>query len=120
MSNARAGLFEAEDDLDVSGFAPKKPEPGTLPPAAAEEVRAVSEASSFRSREPAARKPAPAARPRREPRLYRTGRNIQLNVKVRQETLDSFYEISDQEGWVLGETLEHALEALKRELARQK
>ena len=122
MSNARAGLFEAEDDLDVSGFAPKKPKPGAQP-AAAEEVRAVSEASSFRSREPAARKPvpAPAARPKREPRLYRTGRNIQLNVKVRQETLDSLYEMSDQQGWVLGETLEHALEALRREfLARQK
>ena len=119
MSNARAGLFEAEDDLDVSGFAPKKPKGAQ--PAAAEEVRAVSEASSFRSREPAARKPAPTARPKREPRLYRTGRNIQLNVKVRQETLDSLYEMSDQQGWVLGETLEHALEALRREfLARQK
>ena len=58
MSNARAGLFEADDDLDVSGFAPKKPEPGAKP-AAAEEVRAVSEASSFRSREPAARKSGP-------------------------------------------------------------
>ena len=119
MSNARAGLFEADDDLDVSGFAPKKPEPGAKP-AAAEEVRAVSEASSFRSREPAARNPAPPKRARREPRLYRTGRNIQFNVKARQETVDSFYEISDQEGWVLGETLERALEALKRELARQK
>jgi hypothetical protein len=118
MSNARASLFEADDDLDVSGFAPKKPEPGAQPATAAEEVRVVSEASSFRSREPVARKPP--ARPRREPRLYRTGRNIQLNVKVRQETLDSLYEISDQEGWVLGETLEHALEVLKRELARQK
>ena len=119
MSNARAGLFEAEDDLDVSGFAPKKPKPGAQP-AAAEEVRAVSEASSFRSREPVARNPDPPKRARREPRLYRTGRNIQFNVKARQETLDSFYEISDQEGWVLGETLERALEALKRELARQK
>ena len=119
MSNARAGLFEAADDLDVSDFAPKKPEPGARP-AAAEEVRAVSEASSFRSREPTARIPAPPKRARREPRLYRTGRNIQFNVKARQETVDSFYEISDQEGWVLGETLERALEALKRELARQK
>ena len=64
MSNARAGLFEAADDLDVSGFAPKKPEPGARP-AAAEEVRAVSEASSFRSREPTARIPAPPKRAKR-------------------------------------------------------
>ncbi len=120
MSNARAGVFDAEDELDVSGFAPKKVEPGSKP-VAPEQVRAVSEGSSFRSREPAGRTAPPAARPRREPRLYRTGRNIQLNVKVRQETLDSLYELSDQQGWVLGETLEHALEALRRELlARQK
>jgi hypothetical protein len=118
MSNARAGVFDTDDDLDVSGFAPKKPEQSAKP-AAPEEVRAVSEGSSFRSREPAARKPQ-TTRYKREPRLYRTGRNIQLNVKVRQETLDAFYEISDQQDWVLGETLEHALEALKRELSRQK
>jgi hypothetical protein len=119
MSNARASLFEADDNLDVSGFAPKKPELGATP-AAAEEVRAVSEASSFRSREPVAGKQAAPVRPRREPRLYRTGRNVQFNVKARQETVDSFYEITDQQGWVLGETFERALEALKRELARQK
>ena len=119
MSNARAGLFEADDDLDVSGFAPKKPQ-FRGKQVAAEEVRVVSEASSFRSREPGATSPGPSPRGRREPRLYRTGRNIQFNVKARQETVDSFYEISDQEGWVLGETLERALEALKRELARQK
>ena len=120
MSNARAGVFDAEDELDVSGFAPKKVESGSKP-VAPEQVRAVSEGSSFRSREPAGRTAPPAARPRREPRLYRTGRNIQLNVKVRQETLDSLYELSDQQGWVLGETLEHALKALRRELlGRQK
>ena len=31
-------------------------------------------------------------------------------------TSDAFYAISDAKGWVLGETLEHALAALKRDL----
>ena len=29
------------------------------------------------------------------------------------------YEVADQQGWLVGETLEHALAALKRELAGQ-
>jgi hypothetical protein len=37
-------------------------------------------------------------------------------VKASQETLDAFYAITDRQGWVLGETLEHALAALQREL----
>ena len=49
-------------------------------------------------------------------RRHRTGRNVQFNVKASQETVDAFYAISDAKGWVLGETLEHALAALKREL----
>ena len=55
--------------------------------------------------------------PKREPRRHRTGRNVQFNVKASQETVDAFYAISDRNGWVLGETLEHALAALQREVA---
>ena len=43
MTDKRAGLFE--DELDVSGFAPK-------PPARAEQVKAVAEEAGFRSRGP--------------------------------------------------------------------
>lgn len=107
MSSARASIFEA-DDLDISGFAPR-PGPDTSAPAA-EQVRAVAEAAHFHSRE----HPAPA--PKRVQRRHRTGRNVQFNVKASQETVDAFYAISDAKGWVLGETLEHALAALKREL----
>ena len=45
MSDKRAGVFE--DDLDISGFAPK-------PPARAEQVKAVAEEAGFRSRGPVA------------------------------------------------------------------
>ena len=113
----RASIFEDSAEFDVSGFAPKKQERGGETPR--EAVRAVSEAASFPSREPPkpAESPAISEHPsRREPRRYRTGRNVQLNIKVRAETLDSFYGIADKKGWVLGETLERAVNALEKEL----
>ena len=114
MANARASIFDDSETLDVSGFAPKSvPDPAAPPP---EQVREVSAAAQFRSREPGARAPAFAqAPPRREPRRHRTGRNVQFNLKASQQTVDAFYAISDRQGWVLGETLEHALAALLRE-----
>lgn len=120
----RAGLFEQDDDLDLDGFGPRPPEAAAA--AAAEQVRAVSEAARFRSREPRARAAADEGRaavspsglaPMRAPRRHRTGRNVQLNIKVRPEDLETFYAIADREGWVLGEVLEHALAALLREQA---
>ena len=42
---------------------------------------------------------------------------MQLNIKATQDTVDLFYRLTDNQGWVLGETLERALEALQRELA---
>jgi hypothetical protein len=117
MSPPRASIFE-EPEIDISAFAPK-PAPDAAAPKP-EQVREVSEAAQFRSREPAAPAivapiaPVPA---KREPRRHRTGRNVQFNVKASQETIDSFYAISDRQGWVLGETMEHALAALERELA---
>ncbi len=114
MAGPRASIFE-EPDLDVSGFAPKPARDLAAP--RPEEVREVSEAAHFRSREPTAAPPASPPPPRREQRRHRTGRNVQFNVKASQETVDAFYAISDAQHWVLGETLEHALAALERELA---
>jgi hypothetical protein len=113
MPSPRASIF-SDDDVDISGFAPKPGPDMSAPPP--EEVRAVAESARFRSREPIAPTVAPAPTPKRPPRRYRTGRNVQFNVKASQETVDAFYKISDSKGWVLGETLEHALEALQREL----
>lgn len=58
-------------------------------------------------------------RKQRQQRRYRTGRNIQLNTKVTPDTRKQLYEISDRYNWVLGETLERALQALRRELDMQ-
>jgi hypothetical protein len=108
MNTERAPLFADEGDLDLTGFAPK----GQGAPAARpEQVRAVSEGAAFRSREPHA-EPA-----KRTPRRYRTGRNVQLNLKVRQEAADAFYALADRFGWVLGEAFERAIAALEREAA---
>jgi hypothetical protein len=108
MAEERANIFE-DEQLDVSDFKPK-------PPAKVvdvEQVRAVSEAANFRSRDP-----GPAKLLRREQRRHRTGRNVQLNIKARAEAIEAFYAITDREQWVLGETFERAIEALKRELER--
>jgi hypothetical protein len=108
MTKERASIFADDDTLDLSGFAPKAaPEPSDVSP---DLVRAVAEASRFPSREakPAARRP---------PRIHRTGRTMQFNARTTPQTVEALYAIADQQGWLVGETLEHALAALQRELA---
>lgn len=119
MTNGRASIFDegADQDLDLTGFEPKKAR-AERPAESPEKVRALSEANHFPSRAPATKPQPPNPPPLRRGR--RTGRNMQLNIKATQETVDLFYRITDAQGWVLGETLERALEALDRELAPQK
>lgn len=106
--NERSKLF---DDFDVSDFAPQAPKaPATPKP----EAKKAAEAAGFRSREPKAtvvqlpERPAPVAQRRR-----RTGRNAQLNLKAKPETIAEFTAIADKNGWGLGETLEKAVELLR-------
>lgn len=119
MSGKRAGLFE-EDGPDLSDFRPK-------PPARPEQVKALAEEAGFHSREPVRPAtgpmppPAPppprlAAPAAREQRRYRTGRNQQLNLKVRAQDAEAFYALADAQGWVLGEAFARAVAALAREL----
>jgi hypothetical protein len=111
MTKERASIFAGDEDaLDLSGFAPKSgPEPVEV---SAELVRAVAEASRFPSRE--AKTGA-----RRPPRIHRTGRTMQFNARTTPQTVEALYAIADQQGWLVGETLEHALAALKRELTAE-
>lgn len=111
----RAGLFEDGDDFDVSAFAPKKGASALPPP---EEVRAVAEAAKFPSRE--AQVPSAKSSEKKQSRRRRTGRNMQLNLKVAAGPFELFYQITDRQGWVLGETFEKAVAALQKELAAQK
>jgi hypothetical protein len=116
MTKPRASIFEEPAELDISGFAPKTAPDMNAP--APEKVRAVAEAAYFSSREPKPQKQVAPAK--REPRRHRTGRNVQLNLKASQETVDAFYALSDKNDWVLGETLERAIQSLQRELQPKK
>jgi hypothetical protein len=107
----RAGIFDSTD-FDVSDFAPQKTK--EKPPT--EMVRQVAERASFTSREPELK----SKRPRREARVYRTNRNVQLSVKADPRVIDDFYDIADAQDWVLGETLERAVDALKKQIEREK
>jgi hypothetical protein len=107
----RAGIFDDGSDFDVAGFSPQKPKEA----APREKVRQVSEAASFKSREPEPKKIA-----RREARVYRTGRNGQFNIKADPLVIDTFYAISEAHGWVLGQTLERAVKALEAEITGKK
>ena len=110
---ARADIFgKDEPDLDLTEFEPKPAKGRPTQVESREQIRAVTEANHFPSRAPAKPETAPVAR-----RGRRTGRNIQLNIKITAETLNRFYRVSDESDWLLGETFEHALDALERELA---
>jgi hypothetical protein len=118
MSKSRASIFgdDESQSLDVGGFAPKTSIDHKAP--APEQVRAVAQAANFPSRESVAKKPA--EKRKRPARQYRTGRNVQLNVKALAETVDLFYAITDEQGWVLGYTLQRAMEALQLQLKQAK
>ncbi len=124
MRKTRSSVFDAEEsDIDLSVFTPKAAPDTTAPPV--EQVKAFAEAVNFPSREARPSKVAmteQAFTPRRqrEPRRHRTGRNIQFNCKATQETIDAFYALADQNGWLVGETLERAVAALQREVVARK
>jgi hypothetical protein len=62
---------------------------------------------------------APKLSPAPQRRLFRTGRNMQLNIKASPDTVRRFIAISDAYEWPSGLTMEHAIGALERELARE-
>lgn len=115
MAGKRASVFEGDDgaEIDLSGFAPKMSERAGPP---ADQVKAVSEAMKFPSRESRSGKPASTPEPRRGQRRYRTGRNTPISIKARPDDIDRFNAICDRHNWVQGYTLERAIAALEREL----
>jgi hypothetical protein len=117
MKKPRASIFDEIVDLDVGGFTANERRDTKAP--AMEQLKAVAEAANFPSREAS----GASSRITREhhPRVYRTGRNVQFNAKVSQETFDAIYAVTDAHpGWVLGYTLERAMAALQRELDNSK
>lgn len=136
MSRERAnlGFSDVLNDLDLSTFTPRSPRTPKDRKARAATLEAA-EAAGFKSREPkpAAELPAkvPAALPDApkagqggavapgtpeaiQQRRRRTGRNVQLNLKARPETIEAYCALADRMGWGLGETLEKAVELLEK------
>lgn len=112
MDRTRAdiGFADALDGFDPAEWGAGQ---GPRPRIAPEESRRAAEATGFRSREPGqGRAPDPAPEPPLL-RRRRTGRNAQLNLKVRPETITAFTALADRMGWGLGETLEEGLKLLE-------
>jgi len=115
MTTERASIFD--EDLDVSGFAPKpRSKAGTTDK---EAIREVAESRGFQSREPEGQGKAAADPAPRQRRRHTTGRNRQLNIKATEGTVSRFYALADANGWVLGEAFELAVAALEREAQRK-
>lgn len=76
------------------------------------QTQMAAEAAGFSSREPLLGRSAPEKPLRRR----RTGRNAQLNIKAKPETIDEYCRIADENGWGLGETLEHAVVLLRKKM----
>lgn len=100
---SRPNLFD-EEDIDPSSFAPKT---GPQPAANREALRQAGEAAGFQSR--------PV---HRAPHRYRTGRTAQFNTRIMPAAFERFYQIADEQGWKIGETVENALAALEEKLGQ--
>ena len=116
VSKERAdlGFADALDEFDSAEWSPNKVRKANDRLGKAE-TRKVAAAVGFTSREP---NPEPERAGEGAPRRRRTGRNAQLNLKARPETIAAFCAIADRQGWGLGETLEHAITLLEREYKR--
>jgi hypothetical protein len=111
---APLGFSDELDNFDPAAWTPPNVEDAKPKPAEAKRAaEEAAEAAGFRSREPA--KKAEVTPPRKEQRRRRTGRNVQFNIKTRQETIDAFLAVVDSKGWGIGETFEYATELLVRD-----
>lgn len=118
MTKERAdlGFSGSLDQFNPDEWKPTPPKRTQAPADKAATIKAAA-AAGFSSREPKPVQSQQEAAP--PPRRRRTGRNAQLNLKARPETIAAFCAIADQQGWGLGETLEKAVELLEREHGRR-
>lgn len=108
MTNTRAKIGFGDALSDLGGFeTTRREKPAPEPQAAA--------AAGFTRREPV---PAPEALlPSLKPqRRRRTGRNAQINIKAKPETLEQFYTVADAMGLGVGEAFEVAVSLLQKKM----
>lgn len=92
---------------DASTFQTKAPRAPTV---SNEAIEHIAQSRDFPSREV----PKPVAKPGREQRRYRTGRDQHLGIKTSTETKNRFYKAADERKIPMGELLRLALDALER------
>lgn len=111
MSKERAdlGFGDELDSFNPSEWTPKSENTANDRPKP-EQTRQAAVEAGFKSREPA----KASSEPPKQQRRRRTGRNVQFNIKTRQETIDAFCAVADRQGWGIGETLEYAVELLEK------
>jgi hypothetical protein len=115
---ADLGFADVLDGFDPAEWSPKPARTAGVRPEKAG-TRKAAAAAGFRSREPRPEpQPGPGRAGERPLRGRRTGRNAQLNLKARPDTIAAFCALADRQGWGLGETLEHAVALLEREYER--
>ena len=107
------GFSDELNDFNPTDWT-SKPMARALEKASSEATAEAAEKSGFISREPIPTKPKKFRRGRK------TGRNAQINIKAKPETIEAFYELADRQNWGLGETLEHALDLLQKKYAQNK
>lgn len=108
---AKLGFSDDLDDFDLSEF---KPRQAPTPRPSTDETSQAAAAAGFRSREPKALEDRINRAGETTPqRRRRTGRNAQLNLKARPETIAAYCALADRMGWGLGETLEKAVQLLE-------
>jgi hypothetical protein len=107
MATERLSIFETQDEPDLSGFTPRTADRQRPNP---KQIREIGDAAHFPSRQAG---PQPD---KRRTHHRKTGRTAQLAQKIRPEYLELLYRLAERKNWLLGETIEHAFEALEREL----
>lgn len=97
---------------DLSDFAPRSPVDSPKP-VASDVIDEISRKNGFPSRQPTTKaKEAVAPAQPRPQRRYVTGRNQQINIKAKAETIAMLNSLADRLNVPLGEVLERALYAL--------
>ncbi len=103
---ARVDAFADLNDVPV--FEPK-PKPEI--PIAKDAADRIADENNFQSRQP----PKAQREPRRKRRVYTTGRNVQLNIKAKGDTIARFHKLADERSVPLGELFELAVDALEKQ-----
>src|SRR5271154_5565791 len=103
MAQEHGDIF-AEDNLDLNRFKPKPAGASDRP--TPQDLRGIAERTKFVSREAKGDTQAAVPLLRRGPR--RTGRTATVTLKTTPEASNRFYAIAQANGWLVGETFEHA------------